>query len=112
MLILLTTVVLGIAFALFAVQNTAPASLRFGEYIIENIPIYLIVLIPLLLGLTVSYFIYLARDLSANLTSNEQKDKIKQLKRDLAEETKKAHKLELENTKFKAKTGDFDEDSI
>lgn len=112
MLILLTTVVLGVAFALFAVQNTVPASLRFGAYILEGIPIYLVVLIPLLLGLIVSFFIYLARDLSASLTINEQKDKIKNLKKHLADALKKDHKLELENTKLKAKTGEFDEDSI
>ena len=82
MLILLTTVVLGVAFALFAVQNTAQASIRLGEYVIESIPIYLVVLIPLLFGLLVSYFIYLARDLSAKLTSSEQKDTIKKLKKD------------------------------
>lgn len=112
MLVLLITVVLGIVFALFATQNTAPTSIYLGSYTLENVPVYLVALIPLLIGLSVSFFIHITRVLSDSLTISEHKDEVKNLKRELAEITKQAHKLELENTKLKAEVGEFDEDSI
>jgi len=51
--------------------------------------------------------------LSAKLTESEMKDETKKLKEENVELTKNVHKLELENTKLKAKLGEeFDEDSI
>ena len=113
MLTLIATVILALVFALFATQNTGSVSLNFGLYVLGSIPIYIVVLIPLLIGLLAAFFIHIAKDLSSSLTMNEQKDKIKTLKMDLAETTKKVHKLELENTKLKTEAGEPpDTDSI
>jgi uncharacterized metal-binding protein len=84
-----------------------------ASYSFHNIPLYLVTLIPLLLGLVVSFFLHLMKDLSQSLTINEQKDRSRHLKKKNAEITKKLHKLELENAKLKAKDGkDFDEESF
>jgi len=112
MLILVVTVVLGIIFALFATQNTGFVSIYLGKYMLEHVPVYLVVLLPLFLGLFASLIIYVVKNLSTSLTLSEQKDEVKKLKKELAEVTKKAHKLELENTKLKVETGEFDEDSL
>lgn len=113
MLSLLITVLLAGLFALFATQNTQVADLNFGGYVIKGLPMYLIILVPLVLGLLASYFIYVAYSLSTRLTINEQKDKIRRLSQEKAEITKKFHKLELELTSLKAKNGEaVDEDSI
>lgn len=113
MLTLIGTVLLALGFALFATQNTGNVSLNFGQYILPAVPVYLVVLIPLLVGLLAAFFIHLGKDLSSSLTISEGKDKISSLKKDLAEVTKKAHKLELENTKLKTEAGEPpDTDSI
>jgi uncharacterized membrane protein (DUF106 family) len=113
MLTLIITVVLGLGFAFFATQNTGSIDLNFGNYVLPDVPVYLVVLIPLLIGLFASLIIHVTKALSSSLTINEQKDEIKKFKDETAELTKQVHKLELENTKLKAENGkDFDEDSI
>ena len=55
----------------------------------------------------------MVKDLSASLTINEGKTRVKSLKKELAEVTKEAHKLEIENAKLKTQTGEpEDENSI
>lgn len=114
MLTLVITVVLGLAFALFSVQNTQTVDLNFGSYYLPGIPIYLVVLIPLTLGLLASLIIHTAKHLMSEITIDKDKKEIKTLIKENAELVKQVHKLELENTKLKAKNGkdEFDEDSI
>ncbi len=106
MLTLLTTVVLGVIFAIFATQNTEGVAVNFGNYTLSNIPIYLVILVPLLIGLLLAYFIYVIRDLSQNLTIDEQKEKMQRLKKELAEVAKAAHKFQVENIKIKKENGE------
>ena len=112
MLLLLTTVVLGTLFAVFATQNTGSTNLNFGGYTLTGVPNYLAILVPLLVGLLISSLVYIMRTLSSNMTIGEQKDEIEKLKKELTEVNKKAHQLELTNAKLKTKVGEFDEDSI
>lgn len=113
MAVLLVSVVLSIIFAFFATQNTGLISLNFLSYTIPNVPIYLAIIVPILISLILAYFIHVARDLSQNLTLNEQKDEIKNLKNELAEVTKIAHKMQVENSKLKKEKGlPMDPDSI
>jgi uncharacterized integral membrane protein len=113
MFALLVSVALGVLFAVFATQNTGPVSLNLGGHHIANIPLYLAVLVPLLIGLLMALFFHLIKDLSQSLTINEQKDQIKNLKKEVAEITKEAHKFQLESSKLKEKNGDAgDGDSI
>lgn len=113
MLFLLITVILAGLFALFATQNTTVVEVSFGKFVLDNIPLYLVVLVPLLIGLLASYFIYIMYFLSTKLTLSEQKDKINYLKEENSELTKDLHKLELENAKLKSQNGEpIDEESI
>ncbi len=111
--ILLCTVTLSIIFSIFATQNTGLVSIYFSGYQITNIPIYLVVLTPVLLSLLFCAVIQTIRNLSLNYTINHQKKLVRGLKRDLGEVTKELHKLELENAKFKNELGEpQDEDSL
>lgn len=113
MLALVITIALGVVFSVFATQNTSQVSLNFGKYAVSGVPLYLVVLGPLLLGLIVAYLIYLTRKLSQGMLVNKQRDEIKNLKKELAEVTRDAHKFELESTKLKAENGEpEDENSI
>lgn len=111
MLILVFTVVMATIFAFFATQNTSSVSLTFLGYAIPDIPVYLAVIIPFLVGLLVSFLFHMAKDLSSSLTINEEKGKIKNLKKELAEVTKRAHQLEVENAKLKTQVGEPDDEN-
>jgi uncharacterized integral membrane protein len=110
MLTLVITVLLGLGFALFATQNTTPVSIYVGSNTFADIPLYLVILLSILLPLLISGFIYLLRSLSSSLTLSEKEEDIKKTKQELAEITKQAHKLEIENTKLRAELGKGDED--
>ena len=113
MITLIVTVILGLGFAIFATQNTNVVTLNFGQFYIPDVPLYLVVLTPLLVGLLASFIIYVSRDLSARLTESDMKKGLKKLRTENAELTKMVHKLELVNTKLNATNGrGFDEDSI
>ena len=113
MIILAIIVLLGLAFSLFATQNTNEITLRFGSYVLRDIPVYLTILVPFFLGVFLTTFLQIAKDLSQKLTINEQKDKLKKNNESIAELTKQLHKLELENVKLKKNTDEeFDEESF
>lgn len=113
MFTLFFTVALGIFFSIFATQNTGLISLNFVGYTIPNVPIYLAILVPVLITLTVGWFIQFIRSISTRMAGSNQKNKINDLKRELAEVTKDLHKMELENAKFKNELGEpQDENSI
>jgi len=111
MIMLLMTVGMGIFFAIFATQNTGLVSLNFAGYTLSNIPLYLAILIPLLAGLLLALFFHLAKDFSQSLKINKQKNENKNLKKDLAETTKSAHKFEVENAKIKTENGEPDDEN-
>lgn len=113
MFTLFFTVTLGILFSIFATQNTGLINLNFVGYSIPNVPIYLAILVPVLLTLLVGWFIQFIRSISTRMAGSGQKNKINDLKRELAEVTKELHKMELENAKFKNELGEpQDENSI
>ncbi len=113
MITLIVTVMLGLGFALFATQNTGVVTLNFGHFYLPDIPIYLVTLIPLLIGLFAAFLIYVTRDISAEITTNKLGKENSKLKEENTDFVKQIHKLELENVKLKSKNGEkFDEDSI
>lgn len=113
MLTLVVTVFFGLGFALFATQNTGPVDVFIGPYTIPNVPIYLVILASIVIALLVCGFLYLLKSLSSSLTIREKEEELKKTKSEMAEVTKTAHKLELENTKLKAESGEAkDENAI
>lgn len=112
MLTLVLTVILAGVFALFATQNTGSVEVHISNQLV-NMPLYLVVIVPLILGLLASYFVHMAYSLSLKLTLSEQKDELTKLRDENASLTKDLHKTELENAKIKNKNGKpVDEDSI
>ena len=113
MLILFLTVALSIAFSIFATQNTGLITLYFYNFSTPNLPIYLVILASALVAFAFSLILQVIKNLSSGMTISGQKNKIKELKKELAEITREHHKLELENAKFKAELGEpEDENSI
>lgn len=114
MLAVILIVIIGIFFGFFATTNTDAISIHLGQFTIQSIPIYLAILVSLGIGLVIPALYHFLYSLSKSLTINEKEDKISTLKSELVEMTKKAHTLEIENTKLKTLQGeaDFDDDSI
>ncbi|KKQ42932.1 MAG: hypothetical protein US60_C0010G0021 [Microgenomates group bacterium GW2011_GWC1_37_8] len=114
MLVLVLVIIFGVAFSYFATQNTGGITIYLGSYTLGNIPLYLVVLGSMAICLSIAGLIYLLKNLSSSLTISEKESELRDVKKELAEITKHAHKLELENTKLKAKAGieDFDDESF
>lgn len=111
MLTLIVTVLFGLGFALFATQNTGPVDVYIGPYAIADVPSYLVILASIVFALLVCGFLYLLKSLSSSLTISEKDEELKKTKEELAEVTKTAHKLELENTKLKAEAGEAEDEN-
>lgn len=110
MIVLLILIVAGIGAAVFATQNTITTSLTFGDYMLREIPVYLVALGSLLIGIFVSWVIHVINILSDRITTRGKDGSISNAKREIAELNKEIHKLELENTRLKTRLGEDDSD--
>lgn len=110
MLALFLFLAFGLLFGYFATLNTSVASVSFGAYTLDRIPMYFIILLSLGIGLVVSSLFYIFQSLSARLTVRKKDKELEEAKKELAEQMKKIHQLELENTKLKSKNGEEPED--
>jgi uncharacterized membrane protein (DUF106 family) len=114
MLALFLFLAFGLLFGYFATLNTAVASVSFGIRIFEQIPMYVIILLSLGVGVVVSSLFYIFKSLGDTVTLGKKDKEIEDLQKQLAELMKKAHRLELENTRLRTKTGEEleDDDSL
>lgn len=114
MIALILFVIFGLGFALFATQNTAPTTLNFGQYVLENVPLYLTVLATFGLGLLFATVFYIAKSITSGFLINKKRNEVEHLQRENTQLLKRIHQLELENTKLKAETGkeSVDEDAL
>lgn len=111
MLILFLAIVLSVIFSIFATQNTGLITLYFYNFSLPNIPVYIVILATALIAFAFSLVLQIIKNLSSGMVISSQKNKVKELKKELAEVTREHHKLELENTKFKAELGEPEDDN-
>jgi len=110
-LIILSLIVIGTGY--FATINTETITINFGYNKIGNIPLYITVLAPLFIGLFSAWIFNLKNDLEHKHVKKRMKVDFNDARNEIAELTRRVHKLELENTRLKAETGkSIDEDSI
>lgn len=100
---LIVTVLFGLIIAFFATQNSGAISLNFLSYTIPGIPVYIVVAGALLLGLFLSWIISIVSSISTGLTLRGKDHKIKDIRRENADLTKRIHQLELENSSLEAR---------
>ena len=100
--------ILAIVFGYFATQNTKPISVIFASYKIENIPLYVVLGVTLLIGLFFSWFIGLFDSLASAMKIRGKEHIIKDDKKIIRELTKKINQLEIENAKL---TGELKRES-
>ena len=64
MLAILLAVIFGLGVGYFATENTAPIALRFGDFVVENVPLYLVAVGSLLAGLVIAWIFYITRSVT------------------------------------------------
>lgn len=110
MMALLLFIIFGLIFGYFATLNTSLASVNFGEYTLQNIPMYLLILASFALGVLFASLFYFFRSLSLQQLITRQERRIEEAKKQALETTKKNHQLELENTRLKVQNGEESEE--
>ncbi len=100
----------GSVIAYLSLQNTMLVSLHFLDYTIPNLPLYYVIIGSMLVGLLLSYIIYVVHTVVMRFNLLKKDKKIMQEKEQVAELTKRVHKLELENVRLKKENDDEGDD--
>jgi cell division protein FtsB len=78
-----------------------PVSVNFGMYVLNDIPLFYVIVGSFIMGLVLSYLVYLINSISTSVTLWGKDKTIKKNKNEVLELTKRVHQLELENEKLK-----------
>ena len=100
MLLLLLSIVIGLAVGYFATQNTSAVTIQFGEYVVENLPLYAVAVGSLMIGVLIAWIIYAARAIS-NLTVASESHGSRWSRRTIADLNQRIQALEAENSRLR-----------
>jgi uncharacterized integral membrane protein len=93
----LLAVIFGLGVGYFATENTVPVALRLGEFVIENVPLYLVAVGSLLAGLIIAALFFAARSLTGSVTTIGKERDTGILERDVANLEYRVRELETAN---------------
>ena len=102
MVALIVLLLLGLVFGVFAVQNTQHVTVSFFNVSIKDVPVYLVMIIPLITGLTVAWIISLVGTFSHFLAMRGKNSTINESKKNVAMLNARITELENENEELKA----------
>jgi uncharacterized protein HemY len=102
MLVLLLLVIFGLGMSYFATQNTGLVHVVFGSYLVQGIPLYIIVIGALILGIFISWLINIVESLSSTITIHGKVSQIKKANEVINKLQLQVHEVELENARLKA----------
>ena len=111
MLTLILLLVVGSILVYISKFNFVPVSLNLGFISFTEIPLFYIIVGALVIGLLLSYIIFLVSSISTSLRLRGKEKEIKVYKDEVLELTKRVHQLELENEKQKHSSTNEPEDS-
>ena len=100
MFVLLVAVISGIAIAYFGMQNISPVTIRFNEFVWNDVPLYLVIVGSLLVGLFMAAILYFARSLSSSLTIYNKDRAMKKTKHTVADLEQRVRELEAEKARI------------
>ncbi|MDO8451409.1 MAG: LapA family protein [bacterium] len=110
MIALILFIAFGLLFGYFATLNTSLASISFGSYTLEPVPLYLVILTSFGLGVLLSGLFSFVKSLGAQSALSKKNNELADAEKENMELLKRVHQLELETTRLKAKTGEESED--
>ena len=94
---------LAIIFGYFATQNTQTISVTFAGQALSNVPLFIIIGVSFLVGLTLSWIISLFDSFASTLKIRGKEHTIKDAKSTIHEMIKRANELEIENAELNKK---------
>jgi len=100
-LLLILAVVLALGMSFFAMQNPANVTIALAAWKWENVPLFLVVLLSLLLGLLIAWLFGLLSSISSSLTIFGKDVKLKKSNHDVDQLSKRISDLETENSNLK-----------
>jgi uncharacterized integral membrane protein len=101
MVVLLVAVISGIAIAYFGMQNITPVTIRFNEYVWNDVPLYLVIVGSLFVGLFIAGILYFARSVTSTLTIYGKDRAMKKAKHTVADLEQRVLDLEAETAHLK-----------
>lgn len=101
MLVLILFLVVGSGLVYISKYNFTPVSVNLGMYTIADIPLFYVIVGSLVIGLVLSYLVYLVHSISISFKFRGKDREIKKNKEEVLELTKSVHKLELQNERQK-----------
>lgn len=102
MLEMILGILVAIIFSFFALQNTQPVTLHLQNYVIDNVPVYLVAITSLLIGIILSFVASLAGSISSAVAIFDKDQKIRNTQKALDKLHDKIDELESENQRLKA----------
>jgi uncharacterized integral membrane protein len=101
MLTLIVALLFGLLIALFAMQNTAGATITIAQYRFTQVPLYIVVIGSLFFGILISWFISILDGISSFFVSRGEKRSLRQANKTIATLEERLHNLEKENVSLK-----------
>lgn len=101
MLILILFLIIGSLIVYVSKFNFTPVTVNLGIYTFSDVPLFYVIAGSLLVGLVLSYSVYLIRFISTSFALRGKNKEIKKENDEVLELTKRVHQLELENEKLK-----------
>ena len=100
MLIIILILIVGSMLVYISQYNFQLISVNLGFYIAKDIPLFYVIVISMLVGLILSYLIYLVNSISHSFVLRGKNNEIKKNKTEALELTKRVHQLEIKNEKM------------
>src|SRR5258708_4069408 len=97
---LILLIIFGLGMAFFATQNTGLVHIVLANYLISSVPMYVVVIVSLLLGIVISWFISIVDMMSSTVTIYGKDHEIKKSQETIVELKERIHDLELENAQL------------
>lgn len=94
MLSILFAVIFGLGVGYFATENTTPIALRFGDFVVENVPLYLVAVGSMLAGLVIAWIFYLTRHVAGSMTMAGKARDTSTIERNMADLNYRVRELE------------------
>lgn len=101
MVTLILLLLICLVFGVFAAQNTQLVTVTFFNLVWKDVPQYLLMVLPLILGLAIAWIISLFGSFSHMLKLRKKDSTINETQKSAAELTKRVNELELENADLK-----------
>jgi uncharacterized integral membrane protein len=101
MLALILLLIVGSGLVYISKFNFMLVSVNLGMFVVSEIPLFYVIVGSLVIGLVLSYIIYLGQAISTSLAMRSKNKEIKKNREEVLELAKRIHQLELENERIK-----------